>query len=360
MLKDDNRAYNNQISILAVIASLTFKVVMLPKYMTEVAGNMAFVSVAIMMLLDVIGYLLVTYVIRRVNIMKLDNKWLIAPIMLGLLVMLGVRMVVLSSETLTYINGTLFDQGRIAFVLLALAPFPAYIVYKGGNSIARLAQILFWFILAGIGFTIIFARLDLDFLQLTPMFNDGFAPIFKGCNDHYLWFGDYIPFLFLQIIPEKNKQGKPRKNTFPLILLIIYIATVFFYMIFTSVYGDAGGLVMFAFNKMAIFNKISALIGPTNFPAVITWLLMSIIKLSLILYAMTMALTYFIKRKWLAILINVVTITAVIGLAVPSVEASYALGTGWVKYIAAVVQYITPIVLAIYVKVKYDKKIIQA
>lgn len=361
MLGEDNRIYSNQLSTMAIIASLTFKVVMLPKYLAEVVGNMAFVTVAIMMAIDVIGYLLVSYIIRRVNVLKIDNKIIMIPLMAALYAMCAVRTTVLGGETLTYINGTLFDQGRIAFVILALIPFIAYLVHKGGNAIARMSQILFWFILGGVLFAIITARVDSNFGQILPMFEDGFTPILKGCNDHYFWFGDFIPFLFLQLVPNNRKLGKKtRKSAFPLVLMGIYIATVFFYLLFTAVYGDAGGLVMFAFNKMAIFNKISELIGPTNLPAVVTWLLMVIVKLSLLLYSTTMALTYFVKRKSVALTINVVLLMVVLGFAVPSVEASYALGTSWAKYIGAATQYLTPIVLAIYVRCKYGKKVLQA
>lgn len=351
---ENNTVYRKQFAILAFIASVTFKVVMLPQYLAGVAQNNSYISIAISMAIEIIMYCFTFYVITRINLTEEKNKWLMTPIMIMIFLIAILKLSVMFSETVTYTSGTLFDQGRASFIILGFIPVIAYLVYKGGNSIARLGQIVFWVIVASALFTLLFSRANVEWKRLLPIMPDGPQKVLNGVNNHYVWFGDFIPFLFFSVVDDKNR--KTNKFIFPVTMVLIFVAVVLFYMNFVGIYGNTGSMVNFAFNKMAVFNKISELIGPTNFPSIITWMLMSIIKLSLILYTATMSLNYFIKKKWISIAINCLIIAILVGFVFTNIEKSYSFATSGIKYLSASIQYSIPIILTIYVRVKYGKK----
>lgn len=355
LLKEENSIYRTQYASLACIAAFTFKVVMLPSYFASTAGNLAFIAMAIMMLIDTVFYGIVFYIVKRINVLKLQNKALMIPIMAAIFIMSFSRILVLSGETVSYTSSTLFDQGKITFILITLLPVLAYISFKGATAMGRMAQIVFAISVLAIGATLLLLRVDMDFSALRP-FDIGYNNVFKTCDLHYFWFGDYIPLLFMYVVPPK--RGKEKKFVIPLALILMFTGVVCFYILFTVIYADAGMYIAYAFNKIAVFNKVTQLIGPTNFPVIIAWILMAIVKLAILFYTAAMSLTYFIKSKKLSVVILAFAIGLIVGFVMPNLEASYRFATSWVRYVVGVLQYAIPIVLLLYV-IKNKKKIQQ-
>lgn len=352
LYNERNDSYTSQFASVAIISSFTFKTVMLPSYLASTAGHLAYMSVAIMMLLDVFMYCLVYYVAKNINVLKERAPLIIAPVMVGIFVLSISRLLVLFSETVGYTSSTLFDQGKIVFILLSLLAVVAYIVLKGGKVLSRLSQIVFFIALIAIIGMMILLRAKLDFGALAP-FNYGWDGVADAIDKHYMWYGDFIPLLFLHIVP--TRRGKESKWIFPGAMLFTYIAVVGFIILCQIIYVDALPYTHFAFNKVAIFNKLTQLIGPTNFPIIIAWLLMSIIKLSILTYACVMSLTYFIKNKVLSLSIVILTIALVISLAMPNADYSRIFATSFMRYVVGILSYSIPIVLALYVFIKTRK-----
>lgn len=352
LLKEENSIYRTQYASLACIAAFTFKVVMLPSYFASTAGNLAFIAMAIMMLIDTVFYGIIFYIVKRVNVLKLQNKALMIPIMAAIFIMSFSRILVLSGETVSYTSSTLFDQGKITFILITLLPVLAYICFKGATAMGRMAQIVFAISVLAIGATLLLLRVNMDFSALRP-FDIGYNNVFKTCDLHYFWFGDYIPLLFMYVVPPK--RGKEKKFVIPLALILMFTGVVCFYVLFTVIYADAGMYIAYAFNKIAVFNKVTQLIGPTNFPVIIAWILMAIVKLAILFYTAAMSLTYFIKSKKLSVVILAFAIGLIVGFVMPNLEASYRFATSWVRYVVGVLQYAIPIVLLAYVLINKKK-----
>lgn len=352
LLKEENSIYRTQFASIACISAFTFKVVMLPSYFALTASNLAFVSIAIMMLIDTILYGIVFYISKHINVLKIENKALIAPIMAGVFFISLSRIVVLSGETVAYTSSTLFDQGKITFILITLFPVLAYICLKGATAMGRMAQIVFAIAVLAIGATLLLLRAEMDFSALRP-FDIGYNNVFKACDMHYFWFGDYIPLLFMRVVPPK--RSKEKKFIIPLALTLIFTGIVCFYVLFTVIYADAGQYIAFAFNKIAVFNKVTQLIGPTNFPVIIAWILMAIVKLSILFYTVVMSLTYFIKSKKWSIVIIGFAVGLIVGFVMPNLDSGYVFATSWIRYVVAVVQYAVPIILLVYVLVNKKK-----
>lgn len=113
-------------------------------------------------------------------------------------------------------------------------------------------------------------------------------------------------------------------------------------------------MVSNAFNKIGIFNRISMLLGTVDFPTVCSWLMMAIIKLSVILYAIIEGITYYVKRRgWVSVAVGLA-----LGLAIffglKNLDRTYKFATSWIRYAVGGIEYLLP--PAVYLAVrKWDK-----
>ena len=343
---NDNQVYTSQFASMSFITLITFKMAMLPKYMASVAGNDSWISVMLLMAIEVTMYIIVYYVARRINLANEKNKLVITPIMLLIFLLSIVRVSILYSEMIDYTATALFDHNRSSFIVLAFAPVLGYLVYKGGNVLGRLCELMSYLVIAVLVAQLMLISIDVDWTNLLPIMVDSGEDMFKGMYTHVMWFGDYIPLLFFSVVENKNK--KVSKVSLPLALSVGSVLVVAFFVVFTAAYGGSGIMVNYAFNKMAVFNKISSLVGATNGLSVTTWLIMSVLQLSLLIYSATSALSYFIKSKTASIVIVIVGISLVESYAIQKVDIGYVFATGWVKWFVAGVQYIVPIILLVY------------
>lgn len=353
----DNVIYKNQFAMMAFVLMSVFKLAMLPKYMSIVSGQSSLIVMGIMILLEALMFIVVYYITGRVNIINEGNKWLIAPIMILIFAMSSIRSVVLFSELLDYTTTTLFDQNRYTFIIVVFAPVLAYIVYKGGNTIGRLSEAVFYIIIVLLLSMVILSKVDIEWDRLLPLVDDGGVGIGNGIAKHFLWFGDFIPLLFFRTVDGRYKFLN--KYSLPLCLVGSAVFVILFYIGFIGTYAEAGTVVNYAFNRMAIFNKLSELLGTTNFISIMAWLFMALIQLAVLLHSMTVALAYFIKSRVVAVIINVTAIMLVQMYGIQNVDESYVFATSGVQYFLAVVQYLVPVILLIYVKIldKKNKKI---
>lgn len=143
----------------------------------------------------------------------------------------------------------------------------------------------------------------------------------------------------------------------PLALISGIVGVTFFYVLFISVYGKASGIVSFAFNRMAVFNLISDLLGATNFLSIMAWLIMAVLQITLIFYTVINAVAYFIKSKIWAIVLTIVTLTIIQWLFVHNIETAYVFATSFVKYFALACQIIIPVILAVYARKKSKENV---
>lgn len=344
-----NVVYPNQLALLAFIAGFTFKVVMLPQYMAGIAGRNCALAMAYMMAVEVMIFAVIYGVIRRTSLLEAKIPEPLKAVFVALIAASSFfKATVLSAEAVSYISTTLFDNGLWRLILCAYMPCLVYIAYKGGNVLARTAQIVFWFIAVSLLFNILFAQFKGDIGNLLPMEFD--AQVLAACDRYAVWFGDYTPFLFLTVA----RPDKPQKIRLPIMLAVTYIAAVAFMVIFVMVYGGGGIMVSNAFNKIAIFNRISLLLGTVDFPTVCSWLMMSVIKLALIMYGVTEGITYFIRKRAAVSVITGLALSLTLFFGVGNMDISYTVATSWARYAICAVEYLVPIAVYISVRV-FDK-----
>lgn len=349
MAKTTNVVYPNQIALLAFIASFTFKVVMLPQYLAGTAGRSCTLSMAYLMAIEVMEFSIIYGVIKRTSLLQARIPAALKALFILLIVGSSYfKTVILSAEAISYISTTLFDNGLWRLIVLAYMPCLVYISYKGGNVLARTSQIVFWFIAASLVFNVLFARFNGDIGNLLPLGAPG--RVMKACERHMVWFGDFTPFLFLTIA----RPVKPQRVRLPAMIAVCFVSAVAFMVIFITAYGGGSVMVSNAFNKIAVFNRISLLLGTVDFPTVCSWLMMSVIKLALIVYGVVEGLTHFFKKRLLVALLTGVLLTLTLFFAVPNMDLAYAAATSCARYVIGAIEYLLP--PAVYVAVRVCDK----
>lgn len=351
-----DKVYINQVACMTFISSVAFKLCMLPSYMSSNGGGDIWLSIIVMMLVESIMFAIVYYTIYNQNALFMtDSKAFQAPIMLVIFLTAMIKMIVFFNEYASYTITILFDSGKYTFVVLILLPMLAYVVYRGGKVIGRMSQILSYIVLGILAIIVFLLAVDMDWSNFLPVLNDGGKGAFLAADNHYIWFGDFVPLLFFTMV--KKEGGKYQKYVLPITLLVIFIAVVGFYVIFIGIYGETGYLVNFAFNRVGVYNRLSKVIWPNNLMDIVMWSTMALLKLVYILFTATYSLMYFVKKIWLALLINCTVIGVTIWFFLPNVSASYEFGISWLKYFCAAVHYLVPIILAVFKWRKNGKKI---
>lgn len=352
--QENNVIYTNQFAVIAFVVMIAFKISMLPSYLYETVGRDAWLIIGILLAIESAMFFVTLYVVKRVNLLADNCKWLhiLDVIIYGYAM---IRLVVLYSGLITYTSNSLFDQGRYDFIILAFAFVISYIVSKGGNTIARLFEIIFYFILAILIVMILTPSFKWDLSELTPIFGSNNQNFLGGFTDYSVWFGDYIPLVYYTVKNHKNKILN--KASVPVALIISSVAVVLFYVAFIAVYGEAGSQVYYAFNRMSVFNTISELLGATNFLSILVWMIMSLLQIILLFLTATNALARLIKSKVVAIIFNITFVSCVEWFWVKKLENAHNFAIGGVKYFILVCQFLIPLAMLIYTKVREKEKL---
>lgn len=345
------KIYTGQFAILAFISSVCFKVVMLPQYLSATAGRNAWLSMLTMIIADGAALACVYAVVTRTDIRALT-----APVPLKRIMHLLIgftcfaKLVLYTSETTAYCSTTLFDEGLWRLILAGLIPALIYMTLKGGNVLARTSQIIIWFVVAVVVLNVIFAESAGTLKNVLPVSYD--KRVLFACDKYLAWFGDFSPLLFFSV------SGKKNKNIVPVLISYIFIMvfTVGLSLAFTSVYGGGGVLVANAFNKLAIFNKLSTLLGTVDFTVVCAWLLIAIVKLTLLSTAVVECICSFAGSRKVVSVFVCAALGIVAFFGVGNQQTVYNVMTGSLRYMTIVADYAVPVVALICVFAFGNKK----
>lgn len=337
--KVSDKIYTGQFAILAFISSVCFKIVMLPQYLSATAGRNAWLVMLTLVLVDGVALACVYAVVTRTDIRALPAP---VPLKRLLMVVVGVtcfaKLVLFTSETTAYCSTTLFDEGLWRLILAGLIPALTYLTVKGGNVLARTAQIIIWFVAIVVVFNLIFAQEAGSIKNILPISYD--KRVLLSCDKYLAWFGDFSPLLFFSV------SGCKKKNIMPVLIsyIFVFVSTVGLTIAFTSVYGGGGVLVANAFNKLAIFNKLSTLIGTVDFTVVCAWLMIAIVKLALLSMAVVESICSFAGNRKAVSVAVCIALGVLTFFGIGNQQTVYNVMTGWLRYLTVAADYVVPVV----------------
>lgn len=340
--KQNDTIYPKQFILLFIMSSVTFKITMLPQYLCEVAGRNAYLAMGYMLFIEVLMIGVVYGVISRGSLLELNiPKWIKGGFIALIIVSNLVKSSFIISGITTYVSVTLFEKSTLVYVLIALLPVVMYMAYKGINVISRVCQISFWFIVATFLYMFMFAQVDGFLTNLLPI--EFSTDVFVACDKHLFWFADYTPLLLASLV----KTSKSSKGTTVTGLGFMVVCPLLLMIVFISNFGGGTTFVPNAFGKLAIYNRISTMLGTVDFATVCTWIIMAILKISIIVFATVRGCKYFFGDKWWISVIIAAVIFAIVYFWIRDLRTAYELSTGWLRYFVAIIEFGLP--MAIYI-----------
>lgn len=351
--KLNNKIYTEQYLLLAFISIITFKVVMLAQYLVSTAGNEAYITMAIMITIEIMMTAVVYGIVKNGSLLELDIPKAVKGIFAVLLFFTTLtKCVLLGSEGVSYISTSIYDNVRWSYVTLALMIVCTYLAYKGGKVIARTAQIFFWLMAVSFAFHVIFSNTQLELVNLLPF---KLSPEIAAAGDRYLiWFGDYTSLLFFSIAKSPNAKGKRMWIWTILAIIGTLICAVGLMIIFICIFGESGAVIGNAFLNVSSLNKIAFMIGSMDLPTVCSWIVMCIIKLALLLFAAKECAKFFFGDKWwISVVCGAAAYIAIV-YGIGNLKTSFRIATGAVRYFVYFADFL--VVAITYILVYASKK----
>ncbi|MDE6614594.1 MAG: GerAB/ArcD/ProY family transporter, partial [Clostridia bacterium] len=294
--KLNNKIYNEQFLLLAFISLITFKVVMLPQYLVKTAGNQSYMTMFFMIAIEIMLLCIVYGITKNGSILQLNiPKWLKGVFAILVFASSLIKSTVLGSEGVSYISTSLYANVSWAFVTLALLMVSLYLAHKGGKVLGRTVQIFFWILIFALVFYAVFSNSNFDIINLMPFKIS--ADLAVAGDKFLMWFGDFTPLLFMSTMPSPNRKKSTLAIWIIMAVIAALICTVGLMIEFICIFGASGAIVGNAFLNVSSLNKISFMIGSVDLPTVISWLIMCVIKFSLLLFAMVECAKFFFGNK---------------------------------------------------------------
>ena len=353
--KLNNKIYNEQFLLLAFISLITFKVVMLPQYLVKTAGSQSYLIMLFMMAIEIMMLCIVYGITKNCSLLQLDiPKWLKAIFAILIFSSSLIKSTILGSEGVSYISTSLYANVSWSFVTLALIIVSIYLAHKGGKVLGRTVQIFFWVMIFALVFYGVFSNSNFDIINLMPF---KISSSLAVAGDKYLmWFGDFTPLLFMSTSPSPNKKKSTMAIWITIAVIATLICSVGLMIEFICIFGASGAIVGNAFLNVSSLNKISFMIGSVDLPTVISWLIMCVIKFSLLLFAMAECAKFFFGDKaWVSLACGVI-VYAIIVYGIGNLKTSYELATSWLRYFAFLTEFLITIAAYIAMRISMRKK----
>jgi len=341
MLDSKKTLYRHQFAIIWFVSSLAFRLLMLPHYLMQVAGRDAWLSMLVLTLIEVALFYLVYKVTERSSI--IDFK-IIKHIKIGVLLVVSAlavfRILLFLSEAMDFVSANLLDESVWTFAMLALLLAAFYIGYKGGNVLARLAEMVFIFLIIAVGLALLTFRTDMQWNNILPIMPYGSGDMWRAVDRHWIWFIDLTPLLFLSLAPRKKDKDKV---SVPIFMVISVVVSVLFMVFFIAVYGNFGAYVphaLLSFSSFTIGGGLSGLM----FPLIICWVMCAVIQLSLLFNVVVDSAT-FVTKKRLPSAIGVFVGIFILMVFFGGVEPTRTASTSAMRIVFLTLEFVVPVLL---------------
>lgn len=315
MIKDIT---GRQATILVAIVMCATKFFILPSNLLAVGGQ----NVVYTMLLFFVVEFLLLMIMVRVSMLNPNKTFytllqesvgtFVAKLVhILFFVFFLVKIMINIVETYTFFLGTLYDDFSPILFTIPLLFLIFYMTYIGLRSIGRCSELLWVFVLAGLGISFFTALPNVDLSYMLPIYESGPNEALMAINNNILWFGDYFVYLFFM---GKIKFKKYYFRNFALISLIVFVAVIVFIMVIHCLFPYTASLIHYGVSDITQTNARVTNIGKLDWLNVTVWTFACLIQTVIFSHCAEECLSkvFNIKRKSTSCLISLVFI--IIGL----------------------------------------------
>lgn len=334
---------SRQLFFVYALALPAFKVAMLPSYLASEVGRDMWISVGVAMIIDVVILACIVFIKTRVGVLEYSNGAVkivskVIAVLLGLYFL--VQTVVLFEEIVAYLLQSFFDEADRIQIIVPLGVAIAYLAYKGERTLGRLAEIFVCLLLLTIVVSIAFNNANIDYSNLLPVMDTPLTSL-AGVSKSALWFGDYLPLLFINVRDRKKiRLGYIFGGAIAIALSVTFVIATFW-----AQWGDLTADIPNAFARLSGYNFISADVGKVDWVTILTWITSCVIKLSLLMLGIRGAIDYVFGKNTskITLPVSAFLVVGAIIFFVKDVKDAYTLGTS--LWVVGVVMSVVPVIV---------------
>lgn len=280
---------SRQAGILMFFSMIALKFITFPSVYSKYTGVNGYLAVSFNLLIDliVLGVLMwVSAQHKNLTIKELLNKLfgkIVTRIVFALLfVMFFIKSAFLIKELQHHLLNMLFVKLDFYYFAVPIVLLMAFIISKSLRALGRSAEVFFPLVLLGVLITILIPYKYMDFTNLMPILENGTQPIFDATFHCSFATGDF--FIYLIIIGNIKLEKNTNKTIYNYTLLGALLV-VLFYVVFSSLYGDMGYMVLVAVGDLPFFASFPSSVGRIDWITINIWMLAVIFQAGMLLYA---------------------------------------------------------------------------
>lgn len=330
---------------------ISLKLLVLPSVLYIHSGNMSWLVVLVLMILDGI-YALLTIDLMKKNQNKNINEFMketIGPVLtkiflavLALKFLLQVANIVKGLEFFVVEN--FYNNFSWVLYTLPLVAVTGFMMYKGLRNIARVQEMFYLSIIIGCIYIAFKSLSDVDPLVYLPMFKDGFMPLVGSGYRHINWFGSST---FLLILFGKVDFTNEKKKTSVFYIIFAILLVQLLYFVFYGLFDMTSPTHTFAISDISQFSSSKSIIDELSWLVVSLWVVTQSIQIALYGYCLVITLMFLFHIKSKIVVITIVDLVIValgyIGSATINLEQIFF--TNFASIVTIIAQYVIPLVL---------------
>jgi|GEM_PF-4705040 len=337
-----------QAFIMILLLTPVMKIDMLPSYIAGMSGRDGWLTMLVPMLVEfsVLGAVILVNMRGGLDtvLTKAIGNWGRRIVMFVLILYFGLQALVYSNEICESISQIWFDQHDWVPVVLPFGLVCAYVGLKTIRGIARSSEIYFWLFIAALFLAVFFNTANTEYSNILPVLSGNAADKLTAGFKASMWYGDYLPFLLLKI-----KDGDTRKiNWLWLAGVLAAVWTMALCVPFYALYRGAASEIPNALSRLMAYVIVSVELGKADWPAIILWLIVAILKVGLALWCVRTSAESMTKRRvgiWVYMAV-VIVIYGIIMFFANNIHVGYRIGGAfWIP--VAIIQYLVPFFAAL-------------
>ncbi|MEG1528261.1 MAG: GerAB/ArcD/ProY family transporter [Clostridia bacterium] len=357
-----------QLMLMLILIIPGGKYLSLPAIVARELGRDSYFAFIFLFLLDLVLLTVILLAVRantnRLNVYQILSQTLSKVVAKAIFLIFAVlficRTSVLLVNCVDMFSSTFSVKTNWLGYILPICAVIIFCMRKGVNSFARLAEILFIFILLALLAIVVFSFKQADLNNLKPMLEQGLGKVIKTSFNYSFWFSDAIFILFfMDFLPEKKVKVAPFYLAFFVGAVICIGLDILFVALFDTL-SPYNGLAM---SKVSQFTIPLSSLGRLDWLGLVIWLTSIYIKSIILIFCAYRCVNFVfganeLKFNWFSTIITLIPIIiAPIFIDIKEeVYAIFCIGAG--KYFFWFVQYILPLFLPLltYISNKKQKR----
>lgn len=340
-----------QLSVMLFMSFISLKFLVLPSVLFLYSGNMSWLVVLSLMVLDGIYAILLIDLMRK-NQNKNINEFMqetLGPVLTKIIFAIMAIQFALQLGNITkglefFVVENFYNNFSWVLFSLPLVALVGFMIYKGIRNIARVQEMFYISIVVGCIYIACKSFADVDPLVYLPMFKDGFFPLVQSGFKHLNWFGSST---FLIPLFGKVDFSNEKKRTSIIYIIFAILLVQVLYFVFYGLFDSTSPTHTFAIGDISQYSSSKSFIDELSWLVVSLWVVTQSIQIALYGYCLVITTMFLfkIKSKIIVILFVDLIILALGYLGTRTINLEQIFFTNFASIITLLAQYVIPLIL---------------